>query len=99
MAARRSTLEQVMAFRQCELCGLDLATGEGDRGCHYYECPYLPEALDVRCPTCLYNFYTADGNPECSDPPACEFARVIAPQRVETLRAWLDAQGREPAAR
>ena len=89
MLSRRSPVERALAFQQCPQCALDLATGEGERGCHYYECPYLPEELDVRCPTCLYNFFTDDGNPECHDPPNCKFARLTAPERVQTLQSWL----------
>ena len=80
---------KAVTFQQCSFCSYDFATGEGQRGCHYYECPYLPEELDVRCPTCLYNFYIEDGNPECGDPPDCEFAREIAPERVANIAAWL----------
>lgn len=78
-------------FQQCVHCSYDLATGEGQRGCHLYECPYLPERLDVRCPTCLFNFWTMDGNPGCSDPPRCAFARDEAPKRVAALGEWLTA--------
>jgi ssDNA-binding Zn-finger/Zn-ribbon topoisomerase 1 len=85
--ARR--MERVLRFRQCPSCSYDLATREGERGCHYYDCPYLPEELDVTCPRCRYNFFTDDGNPGCVDPPACKFARKEAPQRVDTLRRWL----------
>lgn len=77
-----------MRFRQCPQCGYDLLTGEGERGCHYYGCPYLPESLDVTCPTCVYNFATEDGNPECSDPPSCDFAVNVAPDRVANVREW-----------
>lgn len=83
--ARRS---KALSFRRCARCTYDFLTGEGVRACHYYECPYLPEELDVRCPTCLYNFFTADGQPECSDPPSCDFARHEAPQRVEAALVW-----------
>ena len=92
MAARATQPDPVLDFQQCEACSYDFATGEGEKSCHYYECPYLPEALDVTCPTCLFNFYSQDGNPACSDPPDCEFARTVAPERVETLRRWLVAR-------
>ena len=90
MQSRRTPVERALAFQQCPHCALDLATGEGERACHYYECPYLPEQLDVRCPTCLYNFFTGDGDPECNDPPDCEFAQLTAPERVQTLQSWLE---------
>jgi rubredoxin len=86
---RHATEAQAVTFRQCPQCTYDFATGEGERSCHYYECPYLPEALDVRCPTCLYNFSVEDGNPDCGDPPDCEFAREVAPQRLANLAGWL----------
>lgn len=82
--------ERALAFHQCAQCTYDLLTGEGERGCHYYACPYLPEALDVQCPTCMYNFHTRDGQPECSDPPTCEFARTTARERVALARRWHD---------
>jgi hypothetical protein len=85
---------RVLAFHTCELCSYDFRTDEGERSCHYYGCPYLPEELDVWCPTCRYNFMVGDGNPGCSDPPACGFARTVAPGRVRALEAWLIAQGR-----
>ena len=93
MVTTGSLSQRTLAFRQCEFCAYDLATGEGERGCHYYECPYLPEELDVRCPVCTYNFYTQDGNP-CDTPVHREFAREVAPQRVANLEAWLEATGR-----
>lgn len=80
---------RVLAFRQCERCFYDFRTDEGERGCHYYECPNLPEELDVWCPTCRYNFMVDDGNPTCSHPPRCRFARRVAPRRVRALEAWL----------
>lgn len=82
------TVPLAPSFQQCEGCSYDFLTDSGERSCHYYECPYLPEALDVWCPTCRYDFATKDGNPECSDPPSCEFARKVAPQRVAALRSW-----------
>lgn len=86
--SRQAAEARAASFRQCPSCSYDFATGEGQRGCHYYECPYLPEDLDVRCPTCLYNFHEQDGNPECGDPPDCEFAREVAPQRLANLASW-----------
>ncbi len=85
--------EEARRFLRCEGCGYDFRTDLGERACHYYECPSLPEELDVWCPTCRYNFMTDDGNPECGDPPDCGFARDVAPERVRTLNAWLEIQG------
>ena len=36
-------------FKQCPHCGLDIATGEGERGCAWGDCPYVPEELNVFC--------------------------------------------------
>ena len=90
MSARERELERLLRFEPCPTCAYDLATGEGERACHYYVCPYLPEELNVRCPRCNYNFVTDDIHPECGEPPRCEFAQQEAPQRVENLRIWLE---------
>lgn len=87
-----ATTQEVPAFRQCPQCGYDLLTREGERACHYYACPYLPEELDASCPTCMYDFVIQDGNAECGDPPSCEFALTEAPRRVANVRAWGAAQ-------
>lgn len=79
-------------FRQCPGCGYDFATGEGVRGCNYFDCPYLPEALKVFCPACNYNFLTGEGNPECQDLEGCEYA-AEGRKRAENVRAWLRRQG------
>ena len=85
--------QRALDFEQCPGCGFDFATGEGQRSCHYYECPYIPASLVVFCPTCMYDFYTGEGNPECADPPTCEFATEVAPKRVATMNEWLESQG------
>ncbi len=85
---------RVQAFQSCEQCEYDFRTDEGERSCNYGECPALPEALDVWCPTCRYNFMIRDGNPECGETPSCEFARTTARERVRALRAWLTLRGR-----
>ena len=97
----RRQLERALAFNQCPSCWYDLTTGEGDRGCHYYECPYLPTLLDVHCPKCRFNFFTMEGDANCGDPPRCTFARNETPRRVETLVWWLRRRGCdvEPAPR
>lgn len=85
---------KVAAFEPCEACSYDLLTDTGVRSCHYYECPYLPEALDVWCPTCRYDFATEDGNPACGETPCCRFARQVAPTRVAMLHAWAEQHHR-----
>ena len=86
-------LKRLLAFRQCPLCSFDFVTGEGDRACHYGDCPGLPDELDLRCPQCYYNFLTDDLVPACGDPPTCEFALEEAPRRLEALAYWLEHQG------
>lgn len=98
MRTRRSRTERaehrMLSFRPCPDCAYDLATGEGERSCNYGACPYLPEALEVHCPTCWYNFYSQEGRPECSDPPSCDFARKEAPARVAAVGRWRSQQSR-----
>ncbi|HEX9774753.1 MAG TPA: hypothetical protein VGB83_04135 [Actinomycetota bacterium] len=62
-------------FTQCPGCSFNLITGEGTRGCAWFDCAYLPEEYKVFCPECNYNFLTREGDPHCSDPPTCEWAR------------------------
>lgn len=88
MAVSTREERRALAFQQCGQCSYDFLTGEGTRSCHYYECPYLPEVLDVRCPTCLYNFHTREGQPGCGDTPSCEFARHEARQHLHAARHW-----------
>lgn len=86
--------ERILSFAPCEACEIDLATGEGERSCHYFACPYLPEELTVTCPTCQHNFFVNEG-PGCGQRPKCEFARVEAPQRVAMLEEWLVRHGKD----
>lgn len=90
-----ATTTPIPSFRRCPGCGYDLVTHEGERGCHYYACPYLPEELDTTCPVCVYDFTRQDGNAECGDPPSCEFALKEAPIRVANVRAWAAGQPRD----
>ncbi|MBI4260323.1 MAG: hypothetical protein HY658_07125 [Actinobacteria bacterium] len=78
-------------FRTCPTCGLDLATGEGERGCAWGECPYLPEELNVWCDYCRFNFLTMEGNSPCPDPMACDHAAEPL-SHLDTLRSWLAAR-------
>jgi hypothetical protein len=84
--------DQARAFQMCELCEYDFRTDEGERNCHYFECPNLPEELDIWCPTCRYNFMVEDGNPACEDLD-CDFARDVAPVRVRAMQEWLALRG------
>ncbi len=59
-----------------------------------YDCPYLPEDLNVFCSWCRFNFYTMEGNPPCEDPLKCEHAEEPL-SHVENFgkwQAWLRAQ-------
>lgn len=78
-------------FRQCPGCGYDITTGDGDRSCSWGDCPYLPEALDVFCPQCRFNFFTMQGNSQCGRPGVCDHA-ADARAHVETVRAWAAMQ-------
>lgn len=79
-------------FRQCPGCGWDIATGEGKAGCHYYDCPYLPEELNVYCEQCRFDFFTMEGNPPCDDPMTC--AHGEEPRaHVENVRRWRELAG------
>ena len=80
-------------FRQCPGCGYDLATGEGQRGCSWGDCPYLPEDLDVFCSNCRFNFFTMQGNPQCGRPGVCEHGAEPR-SHVATLREYLELNAR-----
>lgn len=88
---------KALRWRQCAVCSYDIRTGEGDRSCHWYACPSLPEELDVFCPRCNYDFFTREGSPECGEHPRCDYAREVAPLRVRTVRAWFAAHGTDAA--
>jgi hypothetical protein len=85
------TMAKWVDFATCPHCGLDLGTGEGERGCAWGDCPYVPEELDVYCPQCRFNFVTQEGNPPCADPLTCEHG-VDARAHVENYRQWAERQ-------
>lgn len=80
-------------FRKCPGCGFDLATGDGERGCSWGACPYLPEELDVFCPNCRFNFFTMEGNSQCGRPGVCEHGAEPR-ANVANLIAWLKLNAR-----
>jgi hypothetical protein len=80
------------SFRTCAGCGYDFATGEGEKGCHEYDCAYLPEELEVFCPQCLFDFYTMEGNPPCADPATCKHG-AEARSHVENVHDWRQMVG------
>jgi len=75
------------AFENCPGCRYDFATGEGGTSCHYYDCEYLPEELNVFCDQCRFDFYTLEGNPSCEDPATC-VEGAEARSHVENVRRW-----------
>ncbi|HTG46866.1 MAG TPA: hypothetical protein VK646_04350 [Actinomycetota bacterium] len=85
-------MERWMRFDKCPGCGFDIGTGEGQRSCHWVDCPYMPEELNVYCDRCRFNFYTGEGNPPCDDPYTCEEAPVPL-AHVENYRRWAAARG------
>jgi hypothetical protein len=78
-------------FTKCPGCGLDFATGEGERGCAWGDCPYLPRALDVFCDYCRFNFLTMEGNAPCPDPLTCDHAAEPL-SHVENMKRWAEKQ-------
>ncbi|MFA5892050.1 MAG: hypothetical protein WDA27_14040 [Actinomycetota bacterium] len=74
MSDRGGKAKRIPVFHQCPGCGYDVITGEGVRGCSWYECPYLPEDFKVHCPVCDFNFATGEGQPHCENTDACEWA-------------------------
>ena len=81
-------------FRPCPQCSYDFATAAGERGCAWGECPYVPEELNVFCGSCLFDFFTMEGNPPCPDPMACEHGED-ARSHVENVREWTRMRGTE----
>jgi hypothetical protein len=76
-----------LEFRPCPGCGYDLVTGEGEKGCHNYDCPYLPSELDAFCPQCRFDFASMEGNPPCVDPLTCEHGEE-ARSHVPNVEVW-----------
>lgn len=79
-------------FEKCPTCGYDIATGEGERGCQYGDCPYLPEELNVFCDDCRFDFFTGEGNPPCDDPMTCANG-AAAREHVANVKHWRDLHG------
>jgi hypothetical protein len=78
-----------MEFEKCAGCGWDIGTGEGDRGCAWGECAYLPQELDVFCEGCRFNYFTLQGNPEHAAVPL---------SHVDNYRRWAAARDIEVGA-
>ncbi len=87
---------EVLAHRpRCPGCTPETALAEGARPCSFYDCPGLPEALQVTCDTCMYDFHADDGQVKC-DHATCETAaRLRANVAVyETWRRYIAATSR-----
>ena len=89
-------VESAFGFVPCDGCDWDFENGEGLTPCGRYFCPALPEFLDVRCPTCLFNFATGASNSQCGEVHTCTFSREQAPARVARFRRWLESGARQP---
>jgi hypothetical protein len=93
VTGRLTAGEHALEFVPCEGCDWDFETGEGLTPCGHYFCPRLPDVLDVRCPTCLFNFSTGASNSQCGEVHTCRFSHEQAPARVELFRRWLGRVG------
>jgi hypothetical protein len=82
-------VERALEFVPCDGCDWDFENGEGLAPCGRYFCPDLPDALDVRCPTCLFNFATGASNSQCGEVHTCKFSHEHAAARVELFQRWL----------
>ena len=94
----------VRAFRpRCPGCSVQRATSEGAKPCSFYDCPGLPDELQVTCDTCMFDFAENDGQLKC-DHDTCETARRLK-ANVKNYRAWIELlraetglEGHQPAA-
>jgi hypothetical protein len=86
-----AAMERALRFVPCDGCDWDFESYEGLTPCGHYFCPDLPDVLDVRCPTCLFNFATSASNSQCGEAHTCTFSREHAPARVELHRRWLES--------
>ena len=79
--------DAVREFRpNCPGCTPQAATAAGARPCSFYDCPGLPEELNVTCNTCMYDFAAHDGQVKC-DHTTCETALRLE-GNVATYRLW-----------
>lgn len=78
--------ERVRRFRRCPGCTYDWATGEGTRGCNYYDCAYLPLELRLVCDWCGFNFATDEGHIRC-DHDTCPHALRLK-ENLRTYARW-----------
>lgn len=87
----------VRTFRPtCPGC---VPTRPDTRPCSFYDCPGLPQELEVTCELCMYDFAADDGQVKCDHSTCPTALRLRA--NVPIYRAWLDLLGAaaEPADR
>ena len=78
-------------FQQCPQCRWNFLTDEGQRGCSWGDCPFLPEDLNIFCDSCRFNFFTMEGNPPCGDPENCPHGTEPR-ARVEAIRRQMETE-------
>lgn len=88
--------EEVRDFRpQCPNCSPERVLQSDSRPCSFYDCPGLPEQLEVTCPICVYDFNADQGTVKC-DHNTCETALRLK-ANVPTYRTWLQLLEEERA--
>lgn len=73
---------------RCPGCSPAVLTDMNVRPCSFYDCPGLPEELEVTCDMCMYDFAAQDGQPTC-DHSTCATALRLQ-EHVPIYRAWLE---------
>ena len=80
--------QSVLQFRpRCPGCTPEKLREPGARPCSFYDCPGLPEELEVVCKICVYDFAADEGQIKC-DHNTCETALRLK-KNVPTYKAWL----------
>lgn len=83
---------EVRAFRpRCPGCTPDALADSEAHPCSFYDCPGLPEALQVTCDWCMYDFAAGQGQVKC-DHRTCDRA-IRLRSNVRTYRTWLEMIG------
>ncbi len=73
---------------QCPGCTPAKATDPEGRPCSFYDCPGLPEELEVTCDLCMYDFAADDGQIKC-DHATCP-AAIRLRRNVPFYRLWVE---------
>ena len=80
---------RVREFRPiCPGCTPKTVLAAEARPCSFYDCPGLPQELEVTCEICMFDFANQDGQVKC-DQSTCETALRLK-GNVETYWAWVD---------